>query len=251
MTETCQLTLPSDAFRLEERNLPASLARDLAGRTITVRIQPEEPALTHKVEAQDYPLLIDPQGNCWNDWRPLRVLFTDSEGREWRLPRGWLSESAFCTETPLEAYCPVSQETVFTQTMNLPTSWDLWDINITWGDVARAYHTKPAMVEVHLSPGEPVKVFWRGPSGTIWRIPHDWRKRRVKLPEVGVLVSQGIPDDVSARYAGKIVSVNYHPGTLCCLPEQYRFRDTEGRRWPVQIRDCALVGLGDAQEILA
>ena len=80
---------------------------------------------------------------------------------------------------------------------------------------------------------------------------YDWRKHRVKLPECDVLVSQGFPDDVAEEYAGKIVSVNYHPGTLCCLQDQYRFRDTEGHRWPVRIGDCVLVGLGDAVEVPA
>jgi hypothetical protein len=251
VTETREVFLPKDAFQLEERNLPASLARHLAGRTFPVQVLPEESALTRRVESEDYPLLIDPEGTYWNDWRPLRVLFTDSEGKEWRLPRRWLAESPISSEAPLDAYCGVSRDTVFAETMSLPSKWDLWEINIPWEDVARAHRTKPAMVEVHLSPGQPVKVFWRGPSGTIWRIPHDWRKRRVKLPEFSVLVSQGIPEDVGGEYAGRIVSVNYHPGTLCCLPEQYRFRDTEGRRWQVQIRNCALVGFGDAEELLA
>jgi hypothetical protein len=42
--------------------------------------------------------------------------------------------------------------------------------------------------------------------------------------------------------------VNCHPGSRCCLPEQYRFRDDEGSRLPVLIRDCVLLGYGDAAE---
>ena len=251
MTEPRELALPRDAFRLEEVNLPADLTRCLAGQTVNVQVVPEEAACTRRVEPEDYPLLIDPQGNYWNDWRPVRVLFTDSEGREWRLPRRWLPDSPVSSEPPLEAYCGVSNETVCAEAINLPTQWDLWEINIPWEEAVRAYPTHPAMVEVRLSRGEPVKVFWRGASGTVWRIPHDWRKRRVKLPESGVLVSQGIPEGVAAEHASKIVSVNYHPGTLCCLPEQYRFRDGDGHRWPVRIRDCILVGLGDAVELPA
>lgn len=247
MAELRELTLLKDAFRLEERNLPG----DLAGRTVTVQVLPEEAALTRRAEPEDYPLLIDPQGNYWNDFRPLRVLFTDSEGREWRLPRRWLPESPVSTEPLLEGFYNVSEEIVFAETLNLPTEWDLWEINVPWEEAWRAHHTVPAKVEVRLSPGEPVKVFWRDSKGTVWRIPHDWRRRRVKLPAFGVLVSQGIPDDVAQEYAGKIVSVNYHPGTLCCLREQYRFRDTAGHRWPVRIRDCTLVGLGDVVEHLA
>jgi hypothetical protein len=246
VTETCQLSLSSDAFRLEERNLPASLARDLAGRTIEVKVLPEEAALTRQVGPDDYPLLIDPQGNYWNDWQPLRVLCTDSEGREWRLPRGWLSESPVSSEAPLEAYCGVSQKIAFAEMMNLPSQWDMWEINLPWEVVAEAHRTQPAMVEVCLSPGEPATVSWRDANGKVWRIPYDWRKRRVKLPEFSVLASQGIPEDVAQEYAGKIVSVNYHPGTLCCLPDCYRFRDSSHNRWPVRIRDCTLIGVGDA-----
>jgi len=239
-----------DTFRLEERNLPASLAQELAGRTLSVRVLAEEAALTRQVGPDDYPLLIDPQGNYWNDWRPLRVLFTDSGDREWHLPRGWLSQSLVSSEAPIEAYCAVSQETVFIETMNLPSQWDLWEINMPWEVVAEAHRTHPAMVEVRFSPGEPATVSWRDRNRRVWRIPHDWRKRRVKLPQFDVLVSQGIPNDVAEECAGKIVSVNYHPGTLCCLPDQYRFRDSAGQRWPVSIRHCVLVGLGELGELL-
>jgi len=45
-----------------------------------------------------------------------------------------------------------------------------------------------------------------------------------------------------------VVSVNYHPGSLCCLPEHYRFRDEERNKWRVKIRDCFLIGYGDAEE---
>jgi hypothetical protein len=57
-----------------------------------------------------------------------------------------------------------------------------------------------------------------------------------------VVVCQGISDDVAKTFENRAVSVNYHPGSLCCLPEQYRFRDEEGNRWPLFIRDCDLLG---------
>ena len=250
MTETRELVLPKDAFRLEERNLPESLAPDLAGKTTKVKVLPEETALTRQVGPDDYPLLIDPQGNYWNDYRPVRVLYADSEGREWRLPRAWLSESPVGSEVPLESSCAVLQETAFSETMNLPSEWDLWEINLPWEVVAEAHRMRPALVEVRYSPGEPATVSWRDRNGTVWRIPHDWRKRRVKLPEFDMLVSQGIAEDVAEEYAGKIVSVNYHPGTLCCLPDQYRFRDDDGGKWPVRIEDCVIVGYGDTEEHL-
>lgn len=260
-----KLALPTEAFRLEERNLPADLARSLAGRTVTVRVLPEETARTRcvklaevkqsKIDSSEalggYPLLVDPEGNFWNDWRPVRVLFTDTEGREWRLPRRWLPELPQSSEPPLDAFYNVSDEIVFTETMYPPTQWDLWEVNVPWEDVFRAYGRGPWTVEVRLAPGEPVKVFWRSQNGTVWRLPHDWRRRQVKLPEHSVLVSQGIPDDVAEECAGRIVSVNYHPGSLCCLPGQYRCPDGDGHKWPVRIRDCTLVGFGDAAEHLA
>jgi len=71
------------------------------------------------------------------------------------------------------------------------------------------------------------------------------------LPAYNELVSQGIPEEVAEAFAHKAVSVNYHPGSLCCLPEQYRFRDLGGNRWPVYIRDCLSLGYGDAEEYRA
>jgi hypothetical protein len=71
------------------------------------------------------------------------------------------------------------------------------------------------------------------------------------LPSYEVLVAQEVPEDVAERFAGKVVSVNYHPGSLCCLPDCYRFRDEEKNRWPVFIRDCLVMGFGDAQEYRA
>jgi len=107
------------------------------------------------------------------------------------------------------------------------------------------------VIKVHAVPEGPVKVYWKDSSGKSWRIPANWRRRRVRLPSYEVLVSQGIPPEVARSYAGRAVSVNYHPGSLCCLPEQYRFRDETGNRWPVFIRDCLLLGYGDGDEYRA
>jgi len=70
-------------------------------------------------------------------------------------------------------------------------------------------------------------------------IPYAWRSRRVELPERGRLTEGGVPDETAAIYAGRVVSVNYHPGSLCCLLEHYRFRDEKGHLRPVKIRDCS------------
>jgi hypothetical protein len=62
------------------------------------------------------------------------------------------------------------------------------------------------------------------------------------------LLGQGVPEDIAEDFANRIVSLNYHPGSLCCLPTQYRFRDEMSHRYPVYIKDCVLLGYGDAAE---
>ena len=63
-----------------------------------------------------------------------------------------------------------------------------------------------------------------------------------------VLAAQDVPPEIAAKFSEQVVTVNYHPGSMCCLPRQYRFRDGEGGRWPVRVEDCVLVGYGDAEE---
>jgi hypothetical protein len=54
-----------------------------------------------------------------------------------------------------------------------------------------------AEIGVRIATGKIPKAFWRGPSGTVWRIPHDWRRRRIKLPDRDVLLRNGLPPDVA------------------------------------------------------
>ena len=61
------------------------------------------------------------------------------------------------------------------------------------------------------------------------------------------LVAEGVPTEVAESHAGKVVSVDYHPGSLCCMPEHFRFRDEEQNRWPVKIQDCVLLGYGNVK----
>ena len=96
-----------------------------------------------------------------------------------------------------------------------------------------------------------MKVLWRDASGKAWRIPHDWRRRRIRLPAYDVLLENDVPPDVAEEFAGKAVSVNYPPGSLCCLPDGYRFRDGHGGRWPIRAIDCLLLGYGARDERLA
>jgi hypothetical protein len=244
--------LPCEKFRLEEINMPEELAAALAGKTISVEVLPDEPPLTRRLDLNDppdgLPMLIDEDGVAWNDYWPVRVLFTDPDGRVWRLPRHWLSGGvspvneasryAITHESSwLEGWCP-------------PTWWDLWDINIQEVPAA-GVEQAAADIKVRVAPGEIPKVFWQGPSGKVWRIPHDWRRRRIKLPTCEGLLENNLPEDIAEEFGGRIVSVNYHPGSLCCLSDGYRVRDGRGGKWPVKATDCVVVGFGDEMERFA
>lgn len=241
---TGTLVLPGERLRLEEANLPPKLAASLAGQTVSVQILPEEEARTRRVDPQvETSMWRDPKGNYWNDFQPVRVLFVGSDGKQWRLPRRWLNppDNASVPDVPDH----VTRAATWQEELHLPSRWDLEEINIDFMEAVKAAG-RTAVVEVHIAPRRPVKVLWRDNSGAIWRIPHDWRRRRIRLPDRATLVSQGIPAEVAEAYAGKIVSVNYHPGSLCCLPDGYRFRDGDGGKWEVKMRDCLLLGYGDA-----
>jgi len=237
--------VPEDKRLLEEANLPGNLIDRIGGQYTSVETQPEEAPVTRRVQPDDCPLLIDAEGNYWNDYRPVRVFYTDEQSHVWRFPRRWLPMFQPITEPCLESFETVWQGAAFNETLNLPTEWDLWEINIPWKDGHKA-GGKAVQVEISIRPGEPAIVSWRDPSGKLWRLPHDWRRRLIKLPKYDVLVSQKIPAEVAEKFAETIVSVNYHPGSLCCLRDCYRFRDSLGNRWPVRIFDCFVVGYGDS-----
>jgi hypothetical protein len=247
-----ELALPSDCFRLEEINMPEDLAAALAGKTIPVEVLPEEPPLARRLDLSQVPdglpMLIDEDGVARNDYWPVRVIYTDADGRVWRLPRHWLSGGVSPViaasryevthgSSWLERWCP-------------PTWWGLWDINIK--DVPAADGGQGAAdIQVSVAAGEIPKAFWRSSSGKVWRIPHDWRRRRIKLPACEGLLENNLPQDVAEEFGGRIVAVNYHPGSLCCLSDGYRVRDGRGGKWSVRAADCVVVGFGDVTERLA
>jgi hypothetical protein len=249
MSPTCKIHLPSERFRLEEINMPEELASALAGQAADVEALPEAPAGTRRLDPDDLPdglpFLVGDDGTAWNGYWPARVLYTDASGRTWRLPRHWLTEGI----------SPVIEASRYETTHNMawhefwcpPTWWDLWDVNIE--DVPTAEGEQgAACVEVSVVPGEIPKVLWRGPSGKAWRIPHNWRRRRIRLPDCGGLLRNGLPLDIADEFGGRIVGVNYHPGSLCCLSDGYRVRDGRGEKWPVRAADCVVVGFGDETE---
>ncbi|MFB3776325.1 MAG: hypothetical protein ACE141_01905 [Bryobacteraceae bacterium] len=247
---TQRLKLPDECTALEEANLPADFAAAIAGLAVEVQVLPEEMPGTRPAMPEETGFLIDREGNYWNDYAPLRVVLHDPQGRDWRLPRHWLEGPGRTDEREPDSAYAVEGSLEFQEKLHLPSFWDLVEINIP-ERVAAGAAGRVTTVRVSLAPGVPVRVFWHDSSGTAWRIPHNWRRRRIRLPGRESLVEQGIPWDVAEEFSHRVVSVNYHPGSLCCLPDQYRFRDAAGDRYPVSIKDCILLGYGDAQEHFA
>lgn len=229
--------------------MPEDLATALAGQAVAVKVLPEAPAGTLRLDLNNLPdglpFLVGDDGIIWNGYWPARVLYTDTSGRTWRLPRHWLTEGV---SPVIEASLyEVTHESSWLESWCPPTWWDLWDINIR--DVLAAKGEQcAAEIKVSVAPGEIPKAFWNGPSGTAWRIPHDWRRRRIKLPGCDGLLRNGFPHYIAKEFGGRIVAVNYHPGSLCCLPDGYRVRDDRGEKWPVRAADCVVVGFGDETE---
>jgi hypothetical protein len=78
--------VPEEKFMLEEANLSAELIDQIAGKSVLVETCPEEPPATRRVEPDDFPLLIDPNGNCWNEARRIgavRLEPTSAKSQYW------------------------------------------------------------------------------------------------------------------------------------------------------------------------
>jgi hypothetical protein len=244
--ERLPFELPDSLWALQEINLPEELW-SLAGQTVQATVLPEEEAATRRVDPDDVPLWIDEEGNYWNDFRPVRVSF-EHDGRTWRIPLRWLEIGLPESLIDPSAIAKLTGEGTVSETLNLPNEWNLWELNIPW-DVSCRAAGKPAQMHVLHVPEGPPKVFWTA-EGRTWRIPHDWRRRIVRLPDCAALMRESVPYRIAREFSGKAVAVNYHPGSLCCAPEHYRFRDANGCRWPVPIRDCVLLGLGDSVNVM-
>ena len=251
--QSVRLRLPGEPYRLEEINMPADLAKQLAGQMVEVEVFPEEQAMTRKLPDGDYAalvadgsVLLAPDGTVWNDYHPARMIYRDKQGREWNLPRHW-QPGHNSAEPAAESASQVFKECRFIETVHLPSRWDLEAVNIPPAEAGRA-GGQAREVSVHLKPNQQTRVLWRDSCGDVWRIPHDWRRRRICLPGFDVLMAQGVPEGVARCFGGTVVSVNYHPGSLCCLENGYRFRDEHGRRWPVRKQDCFVLGFGSDGE---
>ena len=188
---------------------------------------------------------IDGHGRAWNDHRAERVLYRDSGDRIWRLPRHWLSDGV---SPVIEASrCAITQESSWLESWCSPTWWDLWDINIQERPTANS-DQGAAGIEVSVAPGEIPKAFWNGPSGKAWRIPHDWRRRRIKLPDCAGLLRNGFRHGRAGSSAAES-----SPSTTIRAPSAACTTDTVvddewGAKWPVRAADCVVVGFGDEAE---
>jgi hypothetical protein len=220
MTSTHLIILPCERFRLEEINMPEELASALAGQAVDVEVHPEAPAETLRLDLEDLPdglpFLIGDDGIAWNGCWPERVFYKDATGRAWRLPRHWLSEGV----SPVidASRYEVTHESGWLESWCPPTWWDLWDVNIQ--DVPAADgQPGAACVEVSIAPGEIPKVLWKGPSGKAWRIPHDWRRRRIRLPDCEGLAAEwpapGHRGGIRGKNRGREL-----PSRLTVLPER-------------------------------
>jgi hypothetical protein len=186
LTSTCRIVLPSERFRLEEINMPEELASALAGQAVDAEVLPEAPAGTLCLDLEGLPdglpFLVGDDGTAWNGYWPARLFYADASGRRWGLPRHWHSEGV---SPVIEASrYDVTNESRWLEFLYPPTWWDLWDVNIQEmpsSDGERG----TACIEVNVAPGGIPRVLWRGPSGKAWRVPHDWRRQRIRLPDWG------------------------------------------------------------------
>jgi hypothetical protein len=252
LRSTTQIVLPREQFRLEEINMPEELACALAGQAVAVEVLPEEPPLARRFDLDDppvgLPMLIDQESVLWNDHWPMRVVYEHPCGRVWSLPRHWLSVGV-SPVIEVSRY-EVTHESSWVESWCPPTWWDLWDVNIQEVPEPKGMRG-PGDIEVNVAPGEVPRVFWKGSSGKLWRIPHDWRRRRIRLPDCDGLLRNSLPQDIAEQFGNRIVAVNYHPGSLCCMSDGYRVRDGRGGKWPVRAADCVVVGFGDETERFA
>ena len=223
---TKQIILPSEKFRLEEINLPEELATSLAGREITVDVLPEEPPLTRRFDLNDLPdglpILIDEEGVAWNAYSPPRVLYTDAGGRVWRLPRHWLSDGV----------SPVVDASRYEVTDEL--CWHESGPADVVGPV-RHKHTGEALAGCMEKFGFKLALRRRNRQGLLER---PVRVGVEDSPRLAATAHQAArlrrvaakqpAQDIAEEFGGRIVAVNYHPGSLCCLSDGYRVRDGRG-----------------------
>lgn len=147
---------------------------------------------------------------CWNDHWPVRVLITETDGREWCLP---------CHRNQ-----PLRDHTGLTLDGKLGST----------DSIGHGGHQ-------HQGGAVP----WRQYGAT--RDRSDGRPGR--NPE-GVLTGGGPAGCGGFRTTGGGARKpdrrgELPPRSLCCLPDGYRVWDGRGGKWPVKTSGCVVVGFGD------
>lgn len=61
----------------------------------------------------------------------------------------------------------------------------------------------------------PVPALSTDADGRKWKIPRDWRHRRIKLPGRKGLLRDGLPPDMAEEFAKKVVKVKCPSGLVC------------------------------------
>ena len=141
-------------------------------------------------------MLLDRNGTAWNNYWPARIIYADAGGRVWRLPRHWLA-GGISPVIEASRY-EVTHESNWLESWSPPTWWDLCDINIP--DEAATEVRGRVWIEANVVPGEVARVFWKDSSGKMWRIPHDWRRRRIRLTGCDGLLRNNLPHDIAEEF---------------------------------------------------
>lgn len=241
-----RVNIPGDLEVVLEANFPLELAEALCGQTVWAERHPEEEALTRKVARDDFPLLIDPEGNYWNDYRPPRYSYPHIDGKSWRLPQYWFVEIPWPTiDLAYWSECEKTGEKE--EYLILPSEWDLWELNIPW---SRALQLRYEEVKVRIIYHKqiPQVIFTDEKLGKHWRLPHVWRRRIITLPSINTLISQNIPTEIATSWAGGIISVDFHPGAHCSYQDRYILDGQNGRRYTILTDDCCIIGYGSFLE---
>jgi hypothetical protein len=221
MRQLQYLVIPGTKYPLAEINLPQALVESLENEFLEVHLLPG------------------------NQHRSKRAIF-EAGGRTWFLPRRYLEPVSL--EPPLDQIYSVTREVIFPEDLLLPTDQDLLEQNFSEEAASRLALTRVTAL-VRLAPDSPAVLTVQDPGGNLWRIPHEWRRRRVLLPSSEILIAEEIPKSIAERLGGRVLPANFHPGSACCLSSYYRVFDEEtGVKWHVPITACKVVGLGNALE---
>jgi hypothetical protein len=189
------LRFPADPFRLEEVNLPKEVASAIAGQSVAIEIMAAGQPYTYTFETDDLPnglpVLIDRAGKIWNDrWRVRTHFATAATGYGTFLDIGSKEASTFFTA-----------EMEWTEHLHMPSWWDLQDAKIDTRGSGRSAREVDNCTGSG-PPGEAIRVLWTDHPGRTWRIPANWRRKRIRLPGPEALIEVGVPEKIAEEFGG-------------------------------------------------